>query len=114
MQPYFEGQLEATATFPRRQAQPSEMWMGTKYLIENEMMNAFDVSDLSSAGLHLPSSISYGFSALQLHIDGNWHLVSDWQPGTDREYPPKNLFREIAPLMQTSNTTARALAPGLE
>lgn len=33
-----------TATFPRRQAQPSEMWMGTKYLIENEMMNAFDVS----------------------------------------------------------------------
>ncbi|KAK9898225.1 NAD(P)-binding protein [Cystobasidium minutum MCA 4210] len=67
--PYFESQLEKSATFPRRQAQPSEMWMGTKYLIENEMMNAFD-----------------------LHIDGNWHLVSDWAPGTD----------------------PRALAPGLE
>lgn len=39
-----------TATFPRRQAQPSEMWLGTKYLIENEMMNAFDVSDSTRFG----------------------------------------------------------------
>lgn len=38
------GELDAAAIFPRRVVEPSEVAAGVIFLIENGMVNAFDVS----------------------------------------------------------------------
>jgi 3-hydroxyacyl-CoA dehydrogenase len=38
------GELDAAAIFPRRVAEPTEVSSGVIFLIENSMVNAFDVS----------------------------------------------------------------------
>ncbi|KAK4699997.1 hypothetical protein P7C70_g6256, partial [Phenoliferia sp. Uapishka_3] len=58
--PYFKGELQASATFPRRQAELSEIWHSVQFLIENGMVNGLD-----------------------LKIDGGWRLVSNWNGGKD-------------------------------
>lgn len=47
--PYFGGELEACAIFPRRAADAMEIVDGIMYLLGNSMMNAFDVSCCASA-----------------------------------------------------------------
>ncbi|OWZ65813.1 hypothetical protein AYX14_03211 [Cryptococcus neoformans] len=53
--PYFESELEAAAIFPRRTSQPDEVAQGIVYLLENSMMNDFE-----------------------LRIDGGWRGSSNW------------------------------------
>ncbi|KAI5480159.1 hypothetical protein MNV49_001820 [Pseudohyphozyma bogoriensis] len=57
---YFQSELDAAATFPRRQASLDEIWEGCKFLIEHGMING-----------------------LNLKIDGGWRLVSNWNGGKD-------------------------------
>ena len=47
--PYFGGELEACAIFPRRAAEAMEIVDGIMYLLGNSMMNAFDVRSETSA-----------------------------------------------------------------
>lgn len=63
-QPYFEAELEAAAVFPRRQSDPSEVGHGIIFLIENGMMNDYE-----------------------LRIDGGWRNSSNWAGPVD---PRKN------------------------
>ncbi|RSH77077.1 uncharacterized protein EHS24_003704 [Apiotrichum porosum] len=62
--PYFEAELEAAAVFPRRQSDPSEVGHGIIFLIENGMMNDYE-----------------------LRIDGGWRNSSNWAGPVD---PRKN------------------------
>jgi hypothetical protein len=42
--PYMVSELDAAAIFPRRAAEPEEVVHGVMFLLENSMVNAFDVS----------------------------------------------------------------------
>jgi 3-hydroxyacyl-CoA dehydrogenase len=42
--PYMVSELDAAAIFPRRAAEPEEVVHGVIFLLENSMVNAFDVS----------------------------------------------------------------------
>ncbi|BEI84667.1 hypothetical protein CcaverHIS002_0500680 [Cutaneotrichosporon cavernicola] len=60
--PYFLSELEASAIFPRRVTDPTEIGHGIVYLIENGMMNDFE-----------------------LRIDGGWRGCSNWAGGDPRK-----------------------------
>jgi 3-hydroxyacyl-CoA dehydrogenase len=55
-------ELEAGAIYPRRTSQPTEVSDGIIYLLENGMMNDFE-----------------------MRIDGGWRGGSNWAAATDRE-----------------------------
>jgi hypothetical protein len=61
-QPYFASELNASAIFPRRLSQPEEVVHGIIYLLENSMMNDFE-----------------------LRVDGGWRGVTNWAGSKDRE-----------------------------
>jgi NAD(P)-dependent dehydrogenase (short-subunit alcohol dehydrogenase family) len=61
-QPYFASELNASAIFPRRLSQPEEVVHGIIYLLENSMMNDFE-----------------------LRVDGGWRGVTNWAGAKDRE-----------------------------
>lgn len=54
-QPYFNAELEAAAVFPRRTSEAAEVASGIVFLLENSMMNDFE-----------------------LRIDGGWRGCSNW------------------------------------
>lgn len=60
--PYFLGELDAAAIYPRRVTDPTEIGQGIVYLIENGMMNDFE-----------------------LRIDGGWRGGSNWAGGDPRK-----------------------------
>ena len=62
-QPYFQSELEAGAVYPRRLSALEEVSSGITYLIENSMMNDFE-----------------------LRIDGGWRGSSNWGGQLDREF----------------------------
>jgi 3-hydroxyacyl-CoA dehydrogenase len=62
-QPYFVSELEAGAIYPRRVSEPDEVANGVIFLIENAMMNDFE-----------------------LRIDGGWRGGSNWAGPKDREH----------------------------
>lgn len=54
-QPYFNAELDAAAIFPRRTSDANEVASGIVFLLENSMMNDFE-----------------------LRIDGGWRGASNW------------------------------------
>ena len=63
-EPYMNAELEAGAIYPRRTSLPEEVAHGIVYLLENSMMNDFE-----------------------LRIDGAWRGGSNWAGPKDREFP---------------------------
>jgi 3-hydroxyacyl-CoA dehydrogenase len=64
--PYFASELNASAIFPRRLSQPEEVVHGIIYLLENSMMNDFE-----------------------LRVDGGWRGATNWAgPKDPRENAP--------------------------
>ncbi|AAW44682.1 conserved hypothetical protein [Cryptococcus deneoformans JEC21] len=53
--PYFQSELEAGAIFPRRVSEPDEVAIGIVFLLENSMMNDYE-----------------------LRVDGGWRGSSNW------------------------------------
>ncbi|GFZ51156.1 hypothetical protein JCM24511_08914 [Saitozyma sp. JCM 24511] len=64
--PYMVRELDAAAIFPRRASEPEEAIDGIMFLLQNSMMNAFD-----------------------LRVDGAWRTISNWGgPKDPRENAP--------------------------
>jgi hypothetical protein len=74
------GELDAAAIFPRRASEPEEAIDGIMFLLQNSMMNAFDVSDLS-----VRISLVMVIDQMQLRVDGAWRTISNWGGPKDRE-----------------------------
>jgi 3-hydroxyacyl-CoA dehydrogenase len=67
--PYFQGELDASAIFPRRISQPEEVAHAVLYLLENSMMNDCEI-----------------------RVDGGWRGSSNWGGANDRKLPFRPLY----------------------
>lgn len=86
-QPFFVSELEAGAIYPRRVSEPDEVASGVMYLLENSMMNDFE-----------------------LRIDGGWRGSSNWAGEKDRECNQAPLLsRSMNCLTQTARSNALSL-----
>lgn len=67
--PYFQAEMDAAAIYPRRISHPDEVAQAVLYLIENSMMNDFEI-----------------------RVDGGWRGSSNWGGVNDRECGSKEVF----------------------